>query len=66
MANPFLLAVIILLTIAGIAGLVLFMLRPTKEELVKEDAINDQRVSSQWAGGLDGGGGGGGGGGPLH
>ena len=61
MANPFLLAVIILLTIAGIAGLVLFMLRPTKEELVKEDAINDQRVSSQWAGGLDGGGGG-----PLH
>ena len=63
MANPFLLVVIILLSIAGIAGLVLFMLRPTKEELVKEDAVNDQRVSSQWAGGLDGGGGGGG---PLH
>ena len=60
MANTFLLAIIILLIIAGIAGLVLFMLRPTKEELVKEDAVKDPRVSSQRAGGLDGGGG------PLH
>ena len=58
MANPFLLVVVILLSVAGIAVLVLFMLRPTKEELVKDDPINDSRVSSQWAGGLDGGGGG--------
>ena len=62
MANPFLLVIVILLAVGGIAGLVLFMLRPTKEELVKEEAINDSRISSQWAGGLDGGGHGG----PLH
>jgi hypothetical protein len=55
MANPLILVVVVFLTIAGIAGLVIYMLRPAREEFLKEDAVNDSRISSQWAGGADSG-----------
>ncbi len=51
MPNPFLLVVFALLTVAGIAGLVIYLLRPAKEEIPPADALNDSRISGQWAGG---------------
>lgn len=49
------LAVFVLLTIGTIAGLVVYILkRPGEMPLpMREPAINDSRVSSQWAGGLN-------------
>ena len=51
------LAVFVLLTVGAIAGLIVLMLkRPGEMPLpMREPAINDSRVSSQWAGGLGGG-----------
>jgi uncharacterized membrane protein YagU involved in acid resistance len=48
------LAVFVLLTIGTIAGLIVYILkRPGEMPLpMREPAINDARVSSQWAGGL--------------
>jgi uncharacterized membrane protein YagU involved in acid resistance len=48
------LAILVLLTIGTIAGLIVYILkRPGEMPLpMREPAINDSRVSSQWAGGL--------------
>lgn len=49
------LAIFVLLTVGTIAGLVVYILkRPGEMPLpMREPAINDSRVSSQWAGGLN-------------
>jgi hypothetical protein len=49
------LAIFVLVTIGTIAGLVVYILkRPGEMPLpMREPAINDSRVSSQWAGGLN-------------
>ena len=78
MTDPTLLVIVILLAIAGIGGTVILMLMPAREKILNDEpAINDSRVSGQWAGG-DGTpthhhnvihhdfGGHDGGGGPLH
>jgi hypothetical protein len=52
--DPTLLVIVILLTIAGIAGTVILLLMPAREKLLNDEpAENDTRVSGQWAGGLD-------------
>jgi len=54
MGDPTLLVIVILLAIAGIAGTVILLLMPAREKLLNDEpAVNDARVSSQWAGGLD-------------
>ena len=54
MGDPGLAVIVILLAIAGIAGTVILLLMPAREKLVNDDpAVNDSRVSSQWAGGAD-------------
>lgn len=54
MYDPTLLVIVILLTIAGIAGTVILLLMPAREKLLRDEpAENDARVSGQWAGGLD-------------
>ena len=54
MHDPTLLVIVILLTIAGIAGTVILLLMPAREKLLKDEpAENDARVSGQWAGSLD-------------
>jgi hypothetical protein len=81
MGDPTLLVIVILLAIAGIGVTVILLLMPARERILNDEpAVNDSRVSSQWAGGAgtpthhdnvvhhDFGGHGGGfdGGGPLH
>lgn len=48
------LAIFVLLTVGTIAGLIVYILkRPGEMPLpMREPAINDSRISSQWAGGL--------------
>jgi len=48
-------AILVLLTIGAIAGLVVYILkRPGEMPLpIREPAINDSRISSHWAGGLN-------------
>jgi len=48
------LAIFVLITVGTIAGLIVYILkRPGEMPLpMREPAINDSRVSSQWAGGL--------------
>ena len=54
MGDPTLLVIVILLAIAGIAGTVILLLMPAREKiLTDETAVNDDRASGQWAGGLD-------------
>jgi hypothetical protein len=54
MGDPTLMVVVILLAIAGIAGTVILLLMPARERILNDEpAVNDERVSSQWAGGLD-------------
>ncbi len=54
MASPVVLVVVIFLTIAGIAGLVIYLLSPGREKLLSDDPpVNDSRISGQWAGGDD-------------
>jgi hypothetical protein len=54
MTDPILLVVVIFLTAAGIAGLVIYLLSPAREKFLNEDApVNDSRISGQWAGGDD-------------
>ena len=54
MADPVLLVVVIFLTLAGIAGLVIYLLSPSREKFLSEDApLNDSRISGQWAGADD-------------
>ena len=54
MGDPTLMVVVILLAIAGIAGTVILLLMPARERLLNDEpAVNDDRVSGQWAGGLD-------------
>ncbi len=52
------LAIFVLITVGTIAGLIVYILkRPGEMPLpMRERAINDDIVSSQWAGGLGGGG----------
>ena len=52
------LAVFVLLTVGTIAGLIVYILKKPGEMPLpmRERAINDSRISSQWAGGLGGGG----------
>lgn len=57
MASPLILVVVIFLTVAGIAGLVIYLLSPAREKLLNDDpAVNDSRISGQWAGGQGAGG----------
>ena len=52
MGDPTLAVIVILLTIAGIAGTVILLLMPAREKLLSDDpAVNDSRISGQWAGG---------------
>ena len=54
MGDPTLLVIVILLAVAGIAGTVILLLMPARERILNDEpAINDARVSGQWAGGLD-------------
>ena len=54
MGDPILVVVVIFLTVAGIAGLVIYLLSPAREKLLNDEpAVNDSRISSQWSGGLD-------------
>ena len=54
MADPTLLVIVILLVIAGIGVTVIFLLTPARERILNDEpAVNDARVSGQWAGGLD-------------
>ena len=54
MGDPVLVVVVIFLTVAGIAGLVIYLLSPAREKFLSEDApVNDSRISGQWAGGDD-------------
>lgn len=55
MADPFLLVVVVFLAVAGAGGLVVYLLSPAREKFLSDDpladpAINDSRISSQWAG----------------
>ncbi|HZP98696.1 MAG TPA: hypothetical protein VFB13_04100 [Reyranella sp.] len=52
------LAIFVLLIVGTIAGLVVLILKKPGEMPLpmREPAINDSRISSQWAGGLGGGG----------
>jgi hypothetical protein len=53
-ANPLLVAVLLLLVVAGIAGMVIVLLLPAREKILNDEpAENDARISSQWAGGDD-------------
>jgi hypothetical protein len=58
MASPVILVVVIFLTVAGIAGLVIYLLSPGRERLLSDDdpPVNDTRISGQWAGGQGAGG----------
>jgi hypothetical protein len=52
--DPTLAVIVILLAIAGIAGMVILFLSPAREKLLNDEpAENETRVSSQWAGGVD-------------
>ncbi len=54
MASPLILVVVVFLTVAAIAGLVLYLLSPGREKLLSDDTpVNDQRVNGQWAGADD-------------
>ncbi len=54
MGDPTLVVIVILLAIAGIAGTVILFLMPAREKLLNDDpAVNDSRISGQWAGGND-------------
>ena len=54
MGDPTLLVIVILLAIAGIAGTVILLLMPAREKILNDEpAMNDARVSGQWAGDLD-------------
>lgn len=54
MANPVILVTVIFLTVAAIAGLVIYLLSTARQKLLSEDApVNDSRVSGQWAGDVD-------------
>ncbi len=56
MTDPILVVVVIFLTVAGIAGLVIYLLSPAREKFLNEETpVNDSRVSGQWAGGDDAG-----------
>ena len=45
---------LLVLAIAGIAGTVILLLMPARERILNDEpAVNDARVSSQWAGGAD-------------
>jgi hypothetical protein len=48
------LAIFVLFTVGTIAGLIVYILKKPGEMplSMRESAINDDRVSSQWAGGL--------------
>jgi hypothetical protein len=51
MANPALVAVLLLLVVAGIAGMVIFLLLPARQKILNDEpADNDSRISAQWAG----------------
>ena len=49
------LAIVVLMTIGTIAGLIVYILKKPGEMPLpmRETAINDSRVSSHWAGGLN-------------
>ena len=49
------LAIFVLLTVGTIAGLIVYILKKPGEMPLpmRDPAINDSRVSSQWAGGLN-------------
>lgn len=51
------LAIFVLVTVGTIAGLIVYILKKPGEMPLpmREPAINDSRISSQWAGGLGGG-----------
>jgi hypothetical protein len=54
MTDPILLVIVIFLTVAAIAGLVIYLLSPAREKFLSEEApVNDSRISAQWAGGDD-------------
>jgi hypothetical protein len=54
MTDPVLLVIVIFLTVAAIAGLVIYLLSPAREKFLGEDVpVNDSRISGQWAGGDD-------------
>jgi len=54
MASPVILVTVIFLTVAAIAGLVIYLLSPARQKFLSEDApLNDSRISGQWAGGDD-------------
>ena len=54
MGDPTLMVIVILLTVAGIAGAVIMLLSPARAKILNDEpAVNDSRVSSQWAGGDD-------------
>jgi hypothetical protein len=54
MTDPVLLVIVIFLTVAAIAGLVIYLLSPAREKFLSDEpAVNDSRISSQWTGGLD-------------
>ncbi len=54
MGDPTLLVIVILLAIAGIGITVILLLMPAREKLLNDDpAVNDSRISGQWAGGSD-------------
>lgn len=46
------LAVLVLVSAATIAGLVIYILLPSKPPLTPEQAINDSIIAQQWAGDL--------------
>ena len=52
------LTIFVLLTVGTVAGLIVYILKKPGEMPLpmREPAINDARVSSQWAGGLGSGG----------
>ena len=51
------LAIFVLVTVGTIAGLIVYILKKPGEMPLpmREPAVNDSRISSQWAGGLGGG-----------
>ena len=53
--DSFSLAIFVMLTVGTIAGLIVYILKKPGEMPLpmREPAINDSRVSSQWAGGLN-------------
>lgn len=51
MGDPTLLVIVILLAIAGIGVTVILLLMPAREKILNDEpAVNDSRVSGQWAG----------------